>query len=806
MAEVFEVAIVGSGPAGMSAAARAAESGMSHVLLEAEPHLSNTIFRYQKGKRVMAEPAVLPLRSPVGFEEGKREEILDVWNRGIKELGVNVRYRAEVSGIAGSRGDFAITLKGGEVVQARHVVMAIGVQGNLRKMGVPGDDLDGVQYQLDDPDAYGGETIIVIGAGDAAIENALALAEAGNVVSIVNRRSEFSRAKDGNNSAILAAIEDETLGCYYDASPRMVERLEPGDSSGKPLRLVLDGKEGEAEIYCDRIIARLGAIPPRKFVESCGIAFPSDDVTAIPAVSPRYESNVEGLYIVGALAGYPLIKQAMNQGYEVIEFIAGRDVKPADEPLLAKVFENIPFALTVDENLDLIQQVVPLLEPLTTLQLREFMLDSKVHNPADGEVIFAFNDYTNSFYSILLGEVDVQIDPEDPASAIRLRAGQFFGEMGLISGRRRSATVRAVGSSTLLVETPRRSMNKLLQSVDAVRQVIDQSFILRALQSQIAPGVPAEALQSIAAATTLRHFKAGEVLFNEGDEGDALYLLRSGSVTVSRDLGGRSTPVAYVAAGNYVGEMALISDLPRMATVTAAVACDALRLEGQAFKELMALSAEVRAAVETQYKERLVANAAAESRSRNGSMIGFLVSQGLGEATDVLLIDESLCVRCDHCEKACASTHGNVSRLNREAGPTYANLHVPTSCRHCEHPHCMKDCPPDAINRAPNGEVFINDSCIGCGNCERNCPYGVIQMGAVSPEKPKLWQWLLTGIGLAPGTTVPYDKESGVPKKAVKCDMCKDLTGGPACVRACPTGAALRLSPEEFMEIAADRA
>ena len=54
-------------------------------------------------------------------------------------------------------------------------------------------------------------------------------------------------------------------------------------------------------------------------------------------------------------------------------------------------------------------------------------------------------------------------------------------------------------------------------------------------------------------------------------------------------------------------------------------------------------------------------------------------------------------------------------------------------------------------------------------------------------------------------SNVKYDKSSGQAKKAVKCDMCKDQEAGPACVRACPTGAALRLSPEEFMEIAADR-
>jgi CRP-like cAMP-binding protein/thioredoxin reductase/Fe-S-cluster-containing hydrogenase component 2 len=800
-----QVAVIGSGPAGKSAAARAAETGMSHVLLEAERHLSNTIYRYQKGKHVMAEPGVLPLRSPIPFEAGKREAILQTWDEGIKALGVNVRYQAEVISISGSQGEFSIGLKNGETILAENVILGIGVQGNIRKLGAPGEDLERVQYQLDDPEAYSDEHIIVIGAGDAAIENALALAQAGNTVGIVNRRDEFSRAKEGNNSAILAAIKDGSISAYYNTTPKSVEELADDHASGKPLRFCLDTAEGEVVVFCDRVIARLGATPPRRFVESCGIVFPSADLASVPAVSDRYESNVPGLYILGALAGYPLIKQAMNQGYEAIEFIAGRDVTPADEPLLQGILSDIPLGLSVPKTLDYIQQNVPVLAPLTSLQLREFMLESQIHSPSNGEVIFKYNDYTSSFYSIVSGEVEIEVGSGDTTRQIRLGAGQFFGEMGLISGRRRNATVRASGQGTILVETPRRSMKKLLQSVDAVRDVIDQTFILRAVQSQIAPNTPVEELQGLLESCRLQSFKAGEVLFSEGDVGDALYLIRSGSVTVSREVGGKLMAVAYVPAGHYVGEMALISDLPRSSTVTAAIACDVLRVEGQAFKDLIASNASVRKHVEEVSKHRLLANANTESQTRNGSMIEFLVSQGLGEATDVLLIDESLCIRCDHCEKACADTHGNVSRLNREAGPTFAHLHVPTSCRHCEHPHCMKDCPPDAIHRSPNGEVFISDSCIGCGNCERNCPYGVIQMGAVSEKKPNLLSWLLTGAGIAPGTSVGYDKASGQSKKAVKCDMCKDLPGGPACVRACPTGAALRLSPEEFMAVAVDR-
>lgn len=59
-------------------------------------------------------------------------------------------------------------------------------------------------------------------------------------------------------------------------------------------------------------------------VESFGITFPNNDPAAVPQLSPTYESNVKGIYIVGALGGYPLIKQAMNQGYEVVESMLTR--------------------------------------------------------------------------------------------------------------------------------------------------------------------------------------------------------------------------------------------------------------------------------------------------------------------------------------------------------------------------------------------------------------------------------------------------------------------------------------------------
>ena len=150
----FDLVIIGSGPAGLSAAARAAELKLSYVLLECTSALSNTIQSYQKGKHVMAEPMVVPLRSDLEFAAGTREAVLGAWQSGLEKLGVNVRYGAEVTALSGAAPAFSLTLANGESLQAKAVVLAIGLQGNPRKLGVPGEDDSFVQYTLDDPDEY----------------------------------------------------------------------------------------------------------------------------------------------------------------------------------------------------------------------------------------------------------------------------------------------------------------------------------------------------------------------------------------------------------------------------------------------------------------------------------------------------------------------------------------------------------------------------------------------------------------------------------------------------------------------------
>jgi hypothetical protein len=139
-----------------------------------------------------------------------------------------------------------------------------------------------------------------------------------NTVYIVNRNAEFERAKEANNNAILEKIEKGEIECFYASNSL---KLELQENAAQKAVLTLDTPEGEAEVPCDRIIARLGAIPPRRFIESCGIEFPSEDREAIPELSDQYQTNVPGIYIVGALAGILCQQGLLDRNAPMVEYV-----------------------------------------------------------------------------------------------------------------------------------------------------------------------------------------------------------------------------------------------------------------------------------------------------------------------------------------------------------------------------------------------------------------------------------------------------------------------------------------------------
>jgi CRP-like cAMP-binding protein/thioredoxin reductase/Fe-S-cluster-containing dehydrogenase component len=791
----YEIIIIGSGPAGLSAAARCAVRKKSHILLERAQDLNDTIRKYFKGKLVMDTPSSLRLRSDLPFYECRREAILHNWQDRLSDLGVNFRTGSFVTNITGQRGSFHVTLNPPEILTGDYVIVASGIQGDVNTLDIAGSHLDGIIYQLDDADQFRDREIIIVGNGDSAVENSLALCKT-NSITLINRKSEYPNARIANRTKLTAAVNAGEIQEIKNTTCKTIRRAAPEHK----LVLTVSAATGETDFPTDYIIARIGSQPQRQFLERVGLTFASDASNARPLLSDQYESvSIPGLYVIGALAGYPLIKQCLNQGYDVVETIVGnRIVSVQDEAIEAMLAES---GMNAASFIILLRERFTFLDGLTTLQVRDYIRpprgNVRVFQP--GELICRKGDYAESLYLIVDGCVGVII-AESGDSVVELHQSDFFGEMALLSGRRRSRDVVATQRS-LLLEIDRNTMLHLMEEVPEISISIGRTATLRFIKTYLATAaVDDELVGSIIGEPEVFHLAKGEILIKEGEIYDDVYLIERGAVAISRIIGSQASVMAYLPAGSYVGEIAATTGLPRSATVSAAVPTDVIKIPGVAFAKLLNEVPALRSKVNRSAQDRL-----AEQQNRSSRIDGrleFLLAQGFAEATNALLIDQSLCVACNNCEDACAATHDGISRLRREDGPTFGMLHVPIACRHCEDPHCMDVCPPNVISRLPTGEVVIDDAgCIHCGKCAAACPYDAIEM-AQPPRKrvSNLLTWLLFGSDTRPGVSADDRQSQDIgAAHPIKCDGCASQKSKiPACVRACPTGAAFRINFEEF--------
>src|ERR1051325_7952323 len=206
----LDLVIVGAGPAGLATASHAQDNGLRYVLLERSAHLADTIFNYQARKFVKAEPIMIPARGDLPLEAGSRESILDAWQRHVDAKKLDVRFGAEVKSLKKDGERFVLATAAGETFTTKNVVLAMGTQGNPRKLGVPGDDLPHVLYRLNDPAEHQEQDILVVGAGDSALEIAIALSD-DNRVTLIVRGPEITRANEILTKEILSRQAREQM-------------------------------------------------------------------------------------------------------------------------------------------------------------------------------------------------------------------------------------------------------------------------------------------------------------------------------------------------------------------------------------------------------------------------------------------------------------------------------------------------------------------------------------------------------------------------------------------------------------------
>ena len=446
---------------------------------------------------------------------------------------------------------------------------------------------------------------------------------------------------------------------------------------------------------------------------------------------------------------------------------------------------------------------------------------------AVGDTIIAEESFGNSFFLLIRGTVVVTRGLQALRLAT-LRKGTFFGEMTLIAGLPRSASVTAL-EPCLVIEVPRRAFEQWTKLPGPFRNTMDRTYIDRGLANHLRmipefPIVDPRLLQELVKTARLRIFSKDEAIIKEGAEADSLFLIRDGYVRVVKAMaGGEQRTVAYLNDGAYFGESALTKNTRRDATVLAMGKVEVIQLMRDDFLKLMNGDEKSVDKFQAREKKRQEEESAEQASTPLG-FVGQVVEQGVVKATSALVIHLDSCTRCGNCVKACAELHDGISRLTRHgmlfeapaAKPTSAleRLLVATSCMHCLDPECMIGCPTGAITRDVNGEVVILDSCIGCGNCARRCPYGNISMADVGFQQElekqrtdapiiggylKLWRTPESEPVMI--HEIERTNEKAVVKRiAVKCDLCQEYNYNHGCVYNCPYDAIERMDADGFLD------
>ncbi|HMW03273.1 MAG TPA: NAD(P)-binding domain-containing protein [Acidobacteriota bacterium] len=318
---VYDLLIIGAGPAGLAAGYRAEQAGLSYLILE-KGIIAQTVYNYPIGKPLFSTPNEVELAPGTlkpKNEKPTREEVLAYYNQfALREHRMRIHLHESVHQILREADGRFLIVTPKAMYRAHRVLVATGGFGLPRKLGVPGETESRVSYRFVEAFAYGGQDVLVVGGGNSAAEAVLFLHEGGANVSWSLRRPTIGprsgdKDKIGVKPWVRAPIEQlEAKGEINIIYSSTIAEVLPDEAL-----LKIEGQTELLRVPCSHIFALLGADPDVTLLRTTGAEIASD---GRPVYNPEtYETTIPGLFVAGHLTREMHMKNAVAVPPRVVE-------------------------------------------------------------------------------------------------------------------------------------------------------------------------------------------------------------------------------------------------------------------------------------------------------------------------------------------------------------------------------------------------------------------------------------------------------------------------------------------------------
>ena len=243
--------------------------------------------------------------------------------------------------------------------------------------------------------------------------------------------------------------------------------------------------------------------------------------------------------------------------------------------------------------------LIPLFSDLPKKAFVEILVRMRMHQLRRGTCIIREGEDGDSFYIVASGLVSVhrKNSAGRETRLAHLGEGAFFGEMALLQGGLRTATVR-VEEDAQVFEISRELLEEVIEQYPTVATAVRNFYRQRLLASAMATHAlfapfSAEARRNLMDQFKSRSFAPDEIILEEGKKGSGLYLLLHGHVQVTKRVESEVKTLAELSSGDVFGEMSLLTGEPTSATITSLDETFVLRLSKKRFDELILTNQEV---------------------------------------------------------------------------------------------------------------------------------------------------------------------------------------------------------------------